>query len=174
MIRNDAGEVGQAVALMTNGDRILLRRCHIFGNQDTIYTYGRYGEDGQTCRSLYEDCLIEGTTDFIFGPGRCWFENCEIRSKRNSYITAASTFEGEKFGYVFNRCRHRQGISGASLEGLRQSGLSQLRDGAAHPSGGMAQLEQAGQGEDGFLCRIQLQRSWFGRLRTCRLVACSV
>ena len=104
-IRNDAGEVGQAVALMTNGDRILLRRCHIFGNQDTIYTYGRYGEDGQTCRSLYVDCLIEGTTDFIFGPGRCWFENCEIRSKRNSYITAASTFEGEKFGYVFNRCR---------------------------------------------------------------------
>ena len=104
-IRNDAGELGQAVALMTNGDRILLRRCHIFGNQDTIYTYGRYGEDGQTCRSLYVDCLIEGTTDFIFGPGRCWFENCEIRSKRNSYITAASTFEGEKFGYVFNRCR---------------------------------------------------------------------
>ncbi len=104
-IRNDAGEVGQAVALMTNGDRILLRRCHIIGNQDTIYTYARYGENGQTCRSLYVDCLIEGTTDFIFGPGRCWFENCEIRSKRNSYLTAASTFEGEKYGYVFNRCR---------------------------------------------------------------------
>ncbi len=104
-IRNDAGEVGQAVALMTNGDRILLRRCHIAGNQDTIYTYGRYGENGQTCRSLYVDCLIEGTTDFIFGPGRCWFENCEILSKRNSYITAASTFEGEKYGYVFNHCR---------------------------------------------------------------------
>ncbi len=104
-IRNDAGEVGQAVALMTNGDRILLRRCHIIGNQDTIYTYARYGENGRTCRSLYVDCLIEGTTDFIFGPGRCWFENCEIRSKRNSYLTAASTFEGEKYGYVFNRCR---------------------------------------------------------------------
>lgn len=104
-IRNDAGQVGQAVALMTNGDRIMLRRCHIIGNQDTIYTYGRYGDDGQTCRSLYVDCLIEGTTDFIFGPGRCWLENCEIRSKRNSYVTAASTFEGEKYGYVFNRCR---------------------------------------------------------------------
>ena len=104
-IRNDAGEVGQAVALMTNGDCIYLHRCHIAGNQDTIYTYGRYGEEGRTCRSLYENCLIEGTTDFIFGPGRCWFENCEIRSKRNSYITAASTFEGEGYGYVFNRCR---------------------------------------------------------------------
>ena len=104
-IRNDAGQVGQAVALFTNGDCLFFKRCHIIGNQDTVYTYGRYGADGQTCRSLYLDCLIEGTTDFIFGPGRCWFENCEIRSKRNSYVTAASTFEGEKYGYVFHRCR---------------------------------------------------------------------
>ncbi len=104
-IRNDAGPVGQAVALLTNGDCLFFRRCHIFGNQDTIYTRGCYGDDGYSCRSLYQDCLIEGTTDFIFGPGRCWFENCEIRSKRNSYITAASTFKGEKYGYVFHRCR---------------------------------------------------------------------
>ena len=104
-IRNDAGPVGQAVALMTNGDCISFRGCRIIGNQDTVYTYGRYGDSGETCRSAYLDCYIEGTTDFIFGPGRCWFENCEIRSKRNSYITAASTFGGEKYGYVFKNCR---------------------------------------------------------------------
>src|SRR5574344_137331 len=107
-ISNDAGQgdgIGQAVALLTDGDGIYFHRCRITGNQDTIYTYGRYGADGKSCRSYYLDCYIEGTTDFIFGPGRCYFENCEIHSKRNSYVTAASTFEGEKYGYVFQNCR---------------------------------------------------------------------
>ena len=107
-IRNDAGSgdiVGQAVALMTAGDCLFFHRCHIFGNQDTIYTYGRWNYDGRSCRSYYLDCLIEGTTDFIFGPGTCVFENCEILSKKNSYITAASTVEGEDYGYVFIGCR---------------------------------------------------------------------
>lgn len=107
-IRNDAGPgelVGQAVALLTNGDCIFFNRCRIIANQDTIYTYGRYGTDGNACRSYYLDCYIEGTTDFIFGPGICLFENCRIHSRRNSYITAASTSEGEQFGYVFRKCR---------------------------------------------------------------------
>ncbi len=43
--------------------------------------------------------------DFIFGPGRAWFENCEIRSKANSYITAASSPAGQEYGYVFNKCK---------------------------------------------------------------------
>ena len=34
-----------------------------------------------------------------------WFENCTILSKRDSYITAASTPEGAEFGYVFKNCR---------------------------------------------------------------------
>ena len=107
-IRNDAGQgegVGQAVALFTNGDGIFFNRCRIIANQDTIYTYGRYGDEGQTCRSAYLDCYIEGTTDFIFGPGRVYLEGCTIHSTRDSYITAASTFEGEKYGYVFHNCR---------------------------------------------------------------------
>ena len=107
-IRNDAGSgdiVGQAVALSTTGDRLFFNRCHFFGNQDTIYTGGKYNDDGKSCRSYYLDCLIEGTTDFIFGPGACVFENCEILSKKNSYITAASTLEGEDYGYVFIRCK---------------------------------------------------------------------
>lgn len=103
-IRNDAGPVGQAVALLTNGDALFFRRCHIFGHQDTLYTLGKKGADGQSKRSYYLDCLIEGTTDFIFGSGINYFDNCEIRSKKDSYITAASTLEGEEYGYVFRRC----------------------------------------------------------------------
>jgi len=33
------------------------------------------------------------------------FDNCIIHSKKNSYITAASTPKGVKFGYVFIDCK---------------------------------------------------------------------
>jgi pectin methylesterase-like acyl-CoA thioesterase len=54
---------------------------------------------------LFKDCYIEGTTDFIFGPSTAWFENCTIKSKADSYITAASTPADVEYGYVFNHCR---------------------------------------------------------------------
>ena len=49
--------------------------------------------------------MIEGTTDFIFGPATCWFEHCVIHSKADSYITAASTPASHLFGYIFNECK---------------------------------------------------------------------
>lgn len=104
-VENDAGRVGQAVALFTNGDRFTARRCRFLGNQDTLYTFGKYTEDGGHIRNAFFDCYIEGTTDFIFGSSRAWFERCEIRSKVESYVTAASTVEGQPFGYVFKDCR---------------------------------------------------------------------
>ena len=107
-LRNDAGQgpgIGQAVTVSTSGDGIFFHRCKILGWQDTIYTAGRYGAYGYSARSYYLDCYIEGTTDFVFGPGRVLFENCEIHSLRDSYVTAASTFKGEEYGYVFRNCR---------------------------------------------------------------------
>jgi len=107
-IENSAGEgkaIAQAVALFTDGDFIFLNRCRLLGNQDTLYTYGRYGKDGGIKRNYYLDCYIEGTTDFIFGPSICYFENCHIHSKKNSYVTAASTLKGQKYGYVFKGCK---------------------------------------------------------------------
>ena len=98
-IENNAPRLGQAVALHTEGDRLRFIGCRFLGNQDTVYT-GR----GHTVL-LFLDCYIEGTTDFIFGPSTAWFENCTIRSKADSYITAASTPADVKYGYVFNRCR---------------------------------------------------------------------
>jgi|GEM_PF-433540 len=105
---NTAGEgkpIGQAVAVFTDGDFLFFHKCRFIGNQDTLYTYGRYGKDGGVKRNYYLDCYIEGTTDFIFGPSICYFENCTIHSKKNSYVTAASTFPGQKYGYVFKDCR---------------------------------------------------------------------
>ena len=105
---NTAGEgkeIGQAVAVFTDGDFLFFHRCRFIGNQDTLYTYGRFGKDGGIKRNYFLDCYIEGTTDFIFGPSIAYFENCHIHSKKNSYVTAASTLEGQKYGYVFKNCR---------------------------------------------------------------------
>ena len=98
-IENNAAKFGQAVTLHTEGDHILVQNCRLLGNQDTVYT----GVGGT--RVAFDDCYIEGTTDFIFGPSIAWFQNCEIHSKANSYITAASTPAGQKYGYVFYKCR---------------------------------------------------------------------
>lgn len=98
-IENNAAQLGQAVALHTEGDRLTFINCRLLGNQDTVYT------GTADTRLLFKDCRIEGTTDFIFGPSTAWFENCDIHSRRNSYITAASTPRDVKYGYVFNRCR---------------------------------------------------------------------
>lgn len=98
-IENNAAQLGQAVALHTEGDRLHFIGCRFLGNQDTIYT----GVAGT--RLLFDHCYIEGTTDFIFGPSTALFRECTIHSKRNSYVTAASTPQGIDVGYVFYRCK---------------------------------------------------------------------
>ena len=70
-IENNAAPLGQAVALHTEGDRLMFVGCRFLGNQDTIYT----GSEGS--RLLFTNCYIEGTTDFIFGPSTALFEYCE-------------------------------------------------------------------------------------------------
>lgn len=98
-IENNSARLGQAVALHTEGDCLVFINCRFLGHQDTIYT----GVAGT--RLYFKDCYIEGTTDFIFGPSTAWFEGCEIYSKINSYVTAASTPADQPYGYIFNHCR---------------------------------------------------------------------
>jgi pectinesterase len=97
-IENNAAQLGQAVALHTEGDKLIFIGCRFLGNQDTIYT----GLKGT--RLYFQNCYIEGTTDFIFGPSTALFEDCTINSKRNSYVTAASTPQDIEVGYVFKHC----------------------------------------------------------------------
>ena len=98
-IENNSARLGQAVALHTEGDRLQFINCRFLGHQDTIYT----GVGGT--RLYFKDCYIEGTTDFIFGPSTAWFEGCTIKSKANSYVTAASTPADQPYGYIFNNCK---------------------------------------------------------------------
>ncbi len=80
-------------------------------------------------RHLYSNCYIEGDVDFIFGGATAFFEECELFSLNrdeckeqrekvkkqqndsdfetniNGYVTAASTPEAQKYGYVFWNCK---------------------------------------------------------------------
>jgi len=96
-IENASGDIGQAIALSVLSDRVVVLDCNIIGNQDTLYASGNG-------RQYYKNCLIEGTTDFIFGNANAYFDSCKILSKKNSYITAASTAENSNYGFVFQSC----------------------------------------------------------------------
>ena len=96
---NTSGPVGQAVACFVSADRAYFKNCRFLGWQDTLYTYGK------GCRQYYEDCYIEGTVDFIFGWSTAVFNRCHIHSKTKGYVTAPSTDQGQKYGYVFYDCR---------------------------------------------------------------------
>lgn len=134
--QNDAGygrDVGQALALYVDGDRIYLEDCRLSGSQDTLFTAplplkeaipGGFKGPGENKpripgRHCFRGCWIQGDIDFIFGGGIAWFEECVLFSKMPEppenptaveepvygYITAASTPERQPFGYVFQSCR---------------------------------------------------------------------
>ncbi len=98
-IINSSGPVGQAVALHLEKDRCEVVDCKIMGYQDTVYTAG------EGSRQLFLRCYIEGSVDFIFGAATVLFQDCELHNKTNGYVTAASTFKGTDFGYVFKNCK---------------------------------------------------------------------
>lgn len=117
-------KVGQALAVYADGDRLVFDGCRFLGGQDTLFTAplppkaiepGGFIGPKQTAprlagRHYYKNCYIEGDIDFIFGGAAAYFEDCEFLSKFiakdiNSYVTAASTPEGQEYGYVMQNCR---------------------------------------------------------------------
>lgn len=124
---NSAGlgrEVGQAIALYVDGDRVSFNHCRMLASQDTLFTgplppkeIEKNGFIGPkqfaprvNGRHYYKECFIRGDIDFIFGSATAYFESCELFSQDigeriNGYVTAASTPEGRQYGYVFSNCR---------------------------------------------------------------------
>jgi pectinesterase len=94
---NTAGPVGQALAIRVDGDRAVFRRCRFLGWQDTMFL--------NRGRQYFEDCYISGHVDFIFGAATAFFERCTIHCRRSGYITAASTYDYVRFGFVFSNCK---------------------------------------------------------------------
>jgi pectinesterase len=93
---NSAGPVGQALAIRIDGDRVVFRNCRFLGWQDTILA--------NRGRHYFENCYIAGHVDFIFGGATSYFLRCQIHCLKDGYITAASTPDTNRYGYVFNHC----------------------------------------------------------------------
>lgn len=117
-VRNDAGPVGQAIALSLYGDRTVVRHCRLMSHQDTVFV-GPLPADLSiryigflTSRMLetkalthrFEDCDIHGAIDFIFGAGSVLFDRCHIIATNNGYIAAPATLKDVEFGLVFRQC----------------------------------------------------------------------
>ncbi|RVT74488.1 pectin esterase [Flavobacterium sufflavum] len=97
---NSSGNVGQAVAVRVDGDKVIFDNCKFLGFQDTLYPRA------STSRQYYKNCYIEGATDFIFGASTAIFDQCEIFAKTGgSYITAANTPQANPYGFVFLNCK---------------------------------------------------------------------
>ena len=91
----NAGKGGtQAVAVLSEADRLVFKNCKFLGWQDTLYA--------KNGRQYFENCYVEGNVDFIFGQAAAVFENCEIHSKGDGYIAAPMRFAAdETSGFVF-------------------------------------------------------------------------
>lgn len=90
---NSAGPNGQALAIRVDGDRVVFRNCRFLGWQDTIFI--------DRGRQYFEDSVITGHVDFIFGGATAFFERCRLHAVGNGYLTAASTPQEASHGFVF-------------------------------------------------------------------------
>lgn len=129
----DSKTHGQALALYADGDRLFFENIRLLGHQDTLFTGPLPPKEKEpngfigpkqfapriNGRHYYKDCYICGDIDFIFGSATAYFENCTIESLARysdeeayhdgvpciqGYVTAASTAEGQTYGYIFSRC----------------------------------------------------------------------
>lgn len=110
-----AGESGgaQAVALMTEGDRIQLHDVRLLGHQDTLYVRapGPATTPGPARVHLTES-LITGDVDFIFGNATLVIERSTIRSRagrrapgNGGHVLAPSTAAGVRLGFLVTHSR---------------------------------------------------------------------
>lgn len=127
-IENAAGdgrEHGQGIAAAVDAARAAFVNVALLGCQDTLFTGplpereripdGFLGPKQFAPRTpsaqYYENCLIRGDIDFIFGGADALFERCALVCRGrgeavNGYIAAPSTAPGN-LGYVFHRCAVR-------------------------------------------------------------------
>lgn len=131
----DSATHGQAIALYADGDRLIFDNLRLLGHQDTLFTGPLPPKEKElngfigpkqyapriNGRHYYKNCYICGDVDFIFGSATAYFESCTIESlsriqgdnafdedgnaKIQGYVTAASTAEGQEYGYVFSDCK---------------------------------------------------------------------
>ncbi|KAJ0978639.1 hypothetical protein J5N97_014113 [Dioscorea zingiberensis] len=93
--------LGQALAVLVEGDKISFYNCGFYGIQDTVCDYNG--------RHYYKNSYIQGAVDFIWGVGQSIYEECTIASigadLTHGYITAQGRMkETDSGGFVFKSC----------------------------------------------------------------------
>ncbi|MET9437314.1 pectinesterase family protein [Streptomyces sp. NPDC006551] len=94
----------QALAVKTTGDRLLFENTAFLGNQDTLMV----DTPQLTVRSrvYIRDSFLEGDVDFLYGRATAVVERSLIKAlsrgsaTNNGYITAASTWNGNPYGFL--------------------------------------------------------------------------
>ncbi|MET9682564.1 pectinesterase family protein [Streptomyces coeruleorubidus] len=99
----------QALAMKTTGDRIVFEDTAFLGNQDTLMTDSP--KLTTVSRVYVRDSYIEGDVDFVYGRATTVIERSVIRAlsrgsdTNNGYITAASTWTGNPYGFLITKSR---------------------------------------------------------------------
>ncbi|MFI7497009.1 pectinesterase family protein [Streptomyces sp. NPDC049687] len=99
----------QALAMKTTGDRIVFEDTAFLGNQDTLMTDSP--RLTAVSRVYIRDSYIEGDVDFVYGRATTVIERSVIRllsrgsATNNGYLTAASTWTGNPYGFLITRSK---------------------------------------------------------------------
>jgi pectinesterase len=79
----------QAVALMTQGDRLVFDNVRVVGHQDSLYV--KTANTGTVARAYFRKAHVEGDVDFIFGRGTAVFDQCRVHYVSTRLPAGAST-----------------------------------------------------------------------------------
>lgn len=94
----------QAVALMTQGDRLVFENVRVLGNQDTLYV--KTPSTLAVARAYFKACYVEGDVDFVFGRGTAVFDGCTLnvltarQGSKGGNVLAPSTAAANPYGFL--------------------------------------------------------------------------
>ncbi len=109
---------GQAESIILNGGannaHAIVTDVDMISHQDTLQINGQ---------AYVSNCYIEGDTDFMWGTGPCFFENCQLRAVRNKSMFTQIRNPPTNHGYVYKNCTFEggPGITGCLLSRVLQT-----------------------------------------------------
>lgn len=98
----------QSVALLLghHADQVYCENIRLISYHDTLYV--------SAGRSYFDNCMVSGCIDFIFGAGQALFHECDIVARKHvnptkekiwGYLAAPSTNITQPHGFIFYHCR---------------------------------------------------------------------
>lgn len=97
----------QAVALMTQADKLVFENVRVLGHQDSLYV--KSPSATVVARAYFKNSHIQGDTDFIFGRGVIVLDACRIHylstrlpTGQSTTMLAPSTSPNGNFGILVN------------------------------------------------------------------------